>query len=33
MSYRKNSLNKDEIILQALFKCKKGKKKVYPRQY
>ena len=26
MSYRKNSLNKDEIILQALFKCKKGKK-------
>ena len=27
MSYRKNSLNKDEIILQALFKCKKGKKK------
>ena len=27
MSYRKNSLNKDEIILQALFTCKKGKKK------
>ena len=26
MSYRKNSLNKDEIILQALFTCKKGKK-------
>ena len=28
MSYRKNSLNKDEIILQALFKCKKGNKRL-----
>ena len=27
MSYRKNSLNKDEIILQALFKCKSKKHK------
>ena len=26
MSYRKNSLNKNEIIIQALFKCKIGKK-------
>ncbi len=26
MSYRKSSLNKNEIIIQALFKCKKGKK-------
>ncbi len=26
MSYRKNSLNKNQIIIQALFKCKKGKK-------
>ena len=26
MSYRKSSLNKNEIIVEAIFKCKKGKK-------
>ena len=26
MSYRKNSLRKDEIVIQAIFKCKIGKK-------
>ena len=28
MSYRKNLLNKNEIIIEALFKCKKGKKHI-----
>ena len=28
MSYRKNLLNKNEIIIQALFKCKIGKKNI-----